>query len=148
VRVVPILCGSLHPFLENRRSPREDEEIEGFLAALRNAMASLGGRTGVMASADLAHVGPRFGDRRQITPGQLREIADADRALLASVEAGDAEGVFSAVARDGDRRRICGLPPIYAALRVLDGAWGRLLRYSQWPDPQGTVTFAAVALYA
>jgi len=148
VRIVPILCGSLHRFVEDRRSPLEEREIETFIAALRDAMGTQGGRTVVLASADLAHVGPRFGDPRPMTPGQLREVADSDREMLGAVETGDAEAFFRAVARDGDRRRICGLPPIYAALRVLPGGWGRLLRYSQWPDPQGTVTFAALGLYA
>jgi len=148
VRIVPVLCGSLHRFVEDRRSPREEREVEAFVAALRETMAILGGRTVVMASADLAHVGPQFGDPHQITPGQLREVADADREMLEPVEAGDAEAFFRAVVRDEDRRRICGLPPVYTLLRLLPGAWGRLLRYSQWPDPQGTVTFAAVALYA
>jgi len=147
VRIVPILCGSLHRAVEERRSPGEMKEVESFLAALRETLAALGGRTLIMASADLAHIGPRFGDRGQITPGQLREVADADREMLESVEAGDAEAFFHAVARDGDRRRICGLPPIYALLRLLPGARGRVLSYKQWPDPQGTVTFAAVALY-
>ena len=147
VRIVPVLCGSLHQFIEDRRSPGGEREIEGFVEALRKTMARLGGRTLVLASADLAHIGPQFGDPHQITPGQLREVADADRQMLASVEAGDAEAFFHIVARDGDRRRICGLPPIYILLRLLSGARGRVLRYSQWPDPQGTVTFAAIGLY-
>jgi hypothetical protein len=63
------------------------------------------------------------------------------------VEQGDAHAFFRAVAGEQDRRRICGLPPIYAALRLLPGARGRLLRYGQWPDPEGTVTFSAMALY-
>ncbi|MGE5850503.1 MAG: AmmeMemoRadiSam system protein B [Candidatus Methylomirabilota bacterium] len=148
VRIVPILCGSFHRCVEERRTPTRDGEIEAFVAGLRDTLAALGGRSVILASADLAHVGPRFGDPRPITPGQLREVADADREMLAAVEAGDAEALFHAVARDGDRRRICGLPPIYAMLRILGGVRGRLLRYSQWPDPQGTVTFAAVALHA
>jgi hypothetical protein len=148
VRIVPILCGSLHRCVEERRTPTQDGEIEAFVAGLRDTLAALGGHSVILASADLAHVGPRFGDPRPITPGQLREVADADREMLAAVEAGDAEALFHAVARDGDRRRICGLPPIYAMLRILGGVRGRLLRYSQWPDPQGTVSFAAVALYA
>ena len=145
--IVPVLCGSLHRCVEERRSPAQAREIESFLTALCETMTAFEGRTMVVASADLAHVGPQFGDPRPMTPGQLREVADVDREMLATVEAGDAENFFRSVARDGDRRRICGLPPIYAALRVLPGAWGRLLRYGQWPDPQGTVTFAAVGLY-
>lgn len=145
--IVPVLCGSLQQCVEDRRSPARDHDVEEFLAALRETIAALGGRTIVIASADLAHVGPQFGDPRPISPGQLREVSDADREMLAAVETADAEAFFREVSRDGDRRRICGLPPIYAALRVLPGVWGRLLGYGQWPDPQGTVTFAAVGLY-
>jgi AmmeMemoRadiSam system protein B len=148
VRMVPILCGSLHSLVEDRRPPSQDREVEAFLTVLRDTIQSAGGRSMLLASADLAHVGPRFGDPRPVTPGQLREVAEADREMLASVEAGEPEAFFRAVARDGDRRRICGLPPIYACLRAIPGVRGQLLRYSQWPDPQGTVTFAAVALYA
>ena len=148
VRIVPVLCGSFHHLIEAGRSPADDGELEAFLAALRETIRGAGGRTVLLASADLTHVGPQFGDPHPLTPGQLREVADLDRKTLESVEAGDAEAFFRAVARGGDRRRICGLPPIYALLRLLDGGTGRLLSYSQWPDPNGTVTFAALALYA
>jgi len=148
VRIVPILCGSFHKFVEERRPPPAGDSVQEFLGALRETLAALGGHTVVIASADLSHVGPQFGDPRPLTPGQLREVEEADRRMLSSVEAGDAEGFLQAVARDGDRRHICGLPPIYAALRVLGTHPGRLLRYSQWRDPNGTVTFAALALYA
>jgi hypothetical protein len=62
------------------------------------------------------------------------------------VEAGDPRAFFEAVARDGDRRRICGYSPIYATLRVLGRSRGRLHRYGQWPDPQGVVSFASLTL--
>jgi AmmeMemoRadiSam system protein B len=147
VRIIPILCGSMHRLIADRRSPAADPEIQQFLTILREATESAGGRTIVLASADLAHIGPRFGDPHRLSAGQLREAADADRQLLTAVETGDAEEVFRLVARDGDRRRICGLAPIYLALRLVPASSGRLLRYGQWADPQGTVTFAAVALY-
>jgi AmmeMemoRadiSam system protein B len=148
VRIVPILCGSYHRFVEERRPPAGNEGVEDFLSALRETMDAQGGRSILIVSADLAHVGPQFGDPRPLTPGQLREVEDADRRLLGFAEAGDVQGFFQAVADDGDRRRVCGLPPIYAALRLLEGHRGRLLRYGQWPDPNGTVTFAALAWYA
>jgi AmmeMemoRadiSam system protein B len=147
VRIVPILCGSLHRFVEEKRSPAEAPEVENFLAALRQTLLAIGGTTGVLVSADLAHVGPQFGDMQAVTPGRLRELRDEDLALLRLVETGDGEGFFRAVMREGDRRRICGLPAIYAALRLLPGARGRVLGYGQWPDPNGTVTFAALGLY-
>jgi hypothetical protein len=146
--ILPVLCGSFHDAVESRHAPGETSEIESFLSALRETLASLPGRTVVVASADLAHVGPQFGDASPVSPGRLRQIEAADREMLAAVEAGDAEGFFRSVARDGDRRHICGLPPIYAALRLLPGAEGRLIKYGQWADPNGPVTFAALGLYA
>jgi hypothetical protein len=146
LRIVPVLCGSFHDAVAAGRPPAGD--VDRVVAALRETAREQGGRTVVVASADLAHVGPQFGDPDPMTPEGLRGVGAADRALLARAEAGDAEGFFQAVARDGDRRRICGLPPIYTLLRLLDGSRGRLLRYGQWPDPNGTVTFAALALYA
>jgi AmmeMemoRadiSam system protein B len=97
-----------------------------------------------IAGADLAHVGPRFGDPQPVSQTELATIDREDRAMLQAVEAGDADGFFESVRRDGDRRRICGLSPIYTLLRVRAGAKGRLRQYGQWPDPQGVVSFASV----
>ena len=65
--------------------------------------------------------------------------------MLRAVAAGDPLGFFGAVSLDGDARRICGLSPIYTFLRALPAVEGRLLRYTQWPDPEGAVTFCAAA---
>jgi predicted class III extradiol MEMO1 family dioxygenase len=94
---------------------------------------------------DLAHVGPRFGDAEPNTSDSLAAVEEADRRMLESVVAADARGFFASVAADGDARRICGLSPIYTLLRLLPGSPGRLLRYTQWPDPEGAVTFCAVS---
>ena len=56
-----------------------------------------------------------------------------------------AEGFFAEAMRQRDRNRICGLSPIYGLLRLQPPGSGRLLHYGQWPDPEGTVTFASVA---
>jgi hypothetical protein len=65
--------------------------------------------------------------------------------LLEPVVLNDAEAFFAEATRQQDRNRICGLSPIYALLRLLPAGPGRLLRYGQWPDPDGTVTFASVS---
>jgi len=90
-------------------------------------------------------VGPRFGDPAPMSRADLAQVEREDRAMLESVERGDADGFFASVAGDDDRRRICGLSPIYSLLRMVgDDAPGVLRRYGQWPDPEGTVTFASV----
>jgi len=72
-------------------------------------------------------------------------VARDDHKMLEAVTASEPAAFFASVAADGDSRRICGLSPIYAFLRVLPGIRGELLRYSQWPDPQGAVTYCAAA---
>jgi AmmeMemoRadiSam system protein B len=101
----------------------------------------------LIASADLAHVGPQFGDRRPLSPATLSLAESEDRKMLRHAEELDAEGFYHAVAGDHDARHICGLPPIYVLLRTISASEGKLLKYAQAADPsgQGCVSFAAMA---
>jgi MEMO1 family protein len=144
-RIVPLLASFAQECLVRRESPAHKREIEGMLGAVRDAMAAVPRRYCLVAAADLAHVGPRFGDEWRVGWAELARIQAEDCALLAPVVQADAEGFFMEAMRQQDRNRICGLSPIYALLRLLPGGPGRLLHYGQWPDPEGTVTFASVS---
>src|SRR4029453_6190700 len=102
---------------------------------------------GALGGVDPAGVGPGFGGARPNTPPFLELVAAEDRRMLAAVTASEPAAFFASVAADGDSRRICGLSPIYAFLRALPGSRGELLRYTQWPAPQGAVTYCAGALF-
>jgi AmmeMemoRadiSam system protein B len=145
VRFVPLLASFVHECLAARRSPDDVPAVAGALDALSAAMARVPRRYCVVAGADLAHMGPRFGDPAPVSAEELVRIEAEDRALLETATAGDARAFFEAARSDGDRRRTCGLSPIYATLRLLGGGVGRLLRYGQWPDPAGVVTYASIA---
>ena len=142
--IVPILASFAHEALARGKGPEDDPRVPRFLEAVGETIAASGRRVVVIAGADLAHMGPRFGDPAPVSDDELKGIEREDRAMLGAVESGDARAFFEAVARDGDRRRICGYSPIYATLRVLDRPRGELHRYGQWPDPQGVVTFASM----
>jgi AmmeMemoRadiSam system protein B len=142
--IVPVLASFAHEALARGQGPEDDPRVPRFLEALGESIAASNRRMAVIAGADLAHVGPRFGDPAPLAPEDLRRVGQEDRAMLASVEAGDAHAFFTAVAADGDRRRICGLSPIYALLRLLPGTAGQTKHYGQWPDPQAVVTYASV----
>ena len=142
--IVPVLTNFAHEAMLHGRRPDDDPRIPRFLDALAETLAASGRRVGFVAGADLAHVGPRFGDPEPVSPAELARIGNEDRAMLSAVEAGDPEAFFASVARAEGRRRICGFSPIYALLRALGGARGTLRRYGRWPDPQGVVTFASV----
>jgi hypothetical protein len=142
--IVPILTSFAHEALAHRKGPEDDPRVPRFLDAVGETIATSGRRVVVIAGADLAHMGPRFGDPAPISSEELGRIEHQDREMLGAVSDGDPRAFFDAVARDGDRRRICGYSPIYATLRVLGRARGNLHRYGQWPDPEGVVTFASM----
>jgi len=143
--VVPVLASFAHEALAVGRAPEADPRVARFLDALGETIAASGRRVAVVAGADLAHVGPRFGDPAPVSEAELARIEREDRSMLEAVESGDAAAFFDAVAADNDRRRICGLSPIYALLRVLGAPRGDLRHYGYWPDPQGVVSYASVA---
>ena len=143
--VLPVLASFLHEAVWTGGEPEADPRVPRFLDALADSIAGSDRRLCVIAGVDLAHVGPRFGDAQPNTGAVLERVAREDRAMLETVKAGDAAAFYGSVAADGDSRRICGLSPIYSFLRVLPGARGDILRYSQAPDPQGAVSFCAAA---
>jgi hypothetical protein len=142
--ILPVLASYLHESLLSGGDPEADPRLPRFVDALRETMAASSRRVCLVAGVDLAHVGPRFGDPKRNTATSLARVERDDRAMLESVVGVDARGFYAGVAADHDARRICGLSPIYTLLRLLPEARGRLLRYTQWPDPQGAVTFCAV----
>jgi AmmeMemoRadiSam system protein B len=142
--ILPVLASYLHESLWSGGAPEADPRIPRFVDALRATMAASARRVCLVAGVDLAHVGPRFGDRAPNTAASLARIERDDRAMLESVVRGDAGGFYAGIAADHDARRICGLSPIYTLLRLLPEVPGRLVRYTQWPDPEGAVTFCAV----
>ncbi len=141
---LPITCNAFVEALESRTSPQEDAAVAAFTRALGELIASRS-EVLLLASADLAHVGPRFGGRLPLDRSIMVSVGSKDREMLAKVEAGDAEGFFSYVAAEGDARHICGLSPIYAMAKTLY-APSRLVHYEQWVEPDGNsaVTFAGL----
>lgn len=147
ISLVPILCGSLREFVLNGGSPMQDPLLRGFVAGLRKAMAGQRKRKKkvcVIASVDLAHVGPRFGDPEPVDPERLAATQRKDQEMLGRVQTRDPEAFFDFVREEKDRRNVCGLTAIYTLLHVLKSREVRLLKYGVAPDPQGTVTFASL----
>lgn len=142
--IVPVLASFAHEALARGRGPEDDPRVPRFLEAVGESVAALGRRVAFIAGADLAHVGPRFGDPEPLSADDLARVGREDSAMLETVAAGDAGAFFASIAGDGDRRRICGFSPIYALLRVLGGQPGDVRRYGQWPDPAAVVTYASV----
>lgn len=145
--LVPVLCGSFQPYTSGERVAERDGTLEGALAALCQAIA--GRRALVVAAGDLAHVGPTFGDSLPLDLAARAQLRADDHHLLDTLASGDAALFLDTLRQEGDRRRVCGLPPIYLALRALGASRGEVTSYDQCPaDPEGgsLVSVAGVLL--
>jgi MEMO1 family protein len=148
VSLVPLLCGSFGAFVEGHADPAAHEPFARAIDALRQVAASR--PTLVVAAADLAHVGPAFGDPQGLDYIGRAQLRKTDERLLTTIYRGDATAFFEEIKAEGDRRNICGLPPIYLMLRILEESTGEKAGYDLCPaDPQGTsfVTIAGVLLH-
>jgi AmmeMemoRadiSam system protein B len=127
----------------------EIKPIRQFIDALKVSVSSWGEEVCYIASADLSHMGHQFGDQEGVREYDLRVLTEEDHEMLEYVERVDGEGFFSSILKERDRRRICGLPPIYAMLKVLEAKEGKLIKYGQayTRETQSVVSFASLAFY-
>jgi MEMO1 family protein len=144
VRIVPVLCGSFHPFTEGRGRPGDDKTWAAAAGALQEIASR--GRTLVIAAADLAHIGPAFGDPNPVGTIEKATLSGFDTEMLATVARGDTEGFLDLLIREQDRYRVCGLPPIYLAMSMMGSVTGEVVAYSQCPAPGESVVSVTGAL--
>lgn len=140
MKIVPVLCGS---FLN------QQEAITKFLNACRELLELRGEKASVIAGADLAHVGRRFGDDFDIDRRIVNQVESRDREDLTHALAGNADLFYESVMKDENSRRVCGLNAIYSALKISDGkiSGGKLLHYGYAPDPSGGIVSFANILF-
>jgi hypothetical protein len=129
--MVPILCGSFQHYLVNGAHPAEDERLTAAIETLRRETA--GKRVLTVASVDLAHVGPSFGDDFTMDADRRSHLAQVDGRLMQLILQGDADGFFSQISAVQDRYRICGFSSIYMMLRLLGPTSGTQVAYEQCP---------------
>jgi hypothetical protein len=58
----------------------------------------------------------------------------------------DAPGFFNEIAKDQDKRKICGFSPLYSLIHLLNGTRGKSVKYSQafTPETASAVTFTSM----
>lgn len=119
--MVPILCGGFHRFIRNGGEPESDAAVAGVLETLRDVTRDR--RVLVVASGDLAHVGPAFGGRA-LDDDARRVLRHADDGLLSAMAAGDAGEFFQQIRNVRDGNNVCGVSPIYLTMRLLEMTGG------------------------
>ena len=130
--VLPVLCGHMGRYVHGGGVAEGEVAFDFVVSELREVMKSR--KTLVIAAGDLAHVGPVFGDHAPWGRSERAALKRADDLSLEAACNGDAEGFLEGIRIEQDKRRICGLTPIYLALRVLgEGVSGKVTAYDQCP---------------
>jgi hypothetical protein len=130
-------------------------DIDSFVDALKSVIASLPGKTLVVSSADLSHVGPAFGDQTPMA-GESEEanaermrIGKHDQEMLAMVVDGRMDDLIGAMSWQQNPTRWCSIGNLTATYRVVEPERVELLNYAAAMDPQGStfVSSAAMAMH-
>jgi len=140
--VVPILCGSFESFIRQNISPPTSGAISATVEVLRETAGRR--RTVIVAAADLAHVGPAFGDLLPLDLAARARLEAQDRRLIEILSKADPVAFLEEIRGDGYQRRICGIPPIYIALSVLAGTTGTPAGYAQCPASEDGTSIVSI----
>jgi hypothetical protein len=148
-RIVPLLVGSFHDRINKKTDPSGADDIAKMVRVLKEVEASTSESVCYLISGDLAHIGPKFRDKRKAEGVWLDESRLKDNAILKTLETASPTEYFNTIADEGDARRICGLPPTWLTLEVARPRTGKILHYQQYIDPTGyeSVSFVAAAFY-
>ncbi|CAN5791221.1 hypothetical protein BH11PLA1_BH11PLA1_16400 [soil metagenome] len=129
--------------------------LQPFVDAMKTAIAKLPGRTLIVASADLSHVGPAFGDQQMlIGDGEAAEPAEqfrnavfrADDEALGLVVNNKPAELVASMAWQQNPTRWCSLGNLVATLLIVEPKEIKLLRYGPVMDPQGQGMVTSVAM--
>jgi AmmeMemoRadiSam system protein B len=135
--MVPILCGSFQHFLMNGARPANSEQLNAAIETIRQETS--GKRVLAVASVDLAHVGPNFGDDFPMDDSRRAQLQQVDANLIRAILKGDAEDFYNQISVVQNRHRICGFSSIYLMLRLLGDTTGIEIAYDHCPaDSQNT----------
>ena len=143
IRLLPVICGSFVHFIDGTETVEERAGIEVVIEALQE-LAAGPQRVLFVAAVDFAHMGLAF-DGPPVVPAMRATCQAADGELLRDICGGDAPAFLAHIQAEGDRRNVCGVPPLYVMLRVLDGARGVVTGYTLCPADEEETSFVSIA---
>lgn len=140
--VAAFLCGSL-PSASG--DPGQEDYVQHLLTAFRDAAAAGKQRVCFVAGADLAHLGPFFGDQAPVDQPLLQRLDAAERQRLSHLQRGEPGRFHAAVVHDDNPDRVCSATSMYLAA-ALAGGDGQLLHYGQAASADGSQVVSFPAL--
>lgn len=118
---------------------------DDFVAALKESLADLGGTTLFIASSDLSHVGPQFGEPTPVDDDRKIDVEQHDRDMLAKFLEGDSRGFVEAMTWSKNPTRWCSVGNMSVLLDLVGVGEIELLDYRQAVDPKGMALVSSCA---
>ncbi len=138
--IVPVLCSFSHVMNE-----QEQHQLEDFVNALKTTIVHYSGRVCTLASVDLAHIGPQYGDA---PPDSfvLAQVEQFDRKALRAIAEQDVAAFDALFLRTDNRYNVCGYPAIRTLLQTIQFSQADLLSYENaiMDQQRSTVTFSTI----
>ncbi len=140
-KIVPILVGG---FDELFYMPGGElgSKINHFTTELRKWIDD---DTFLLISGDLSHVGRKFGDDKPAA--SMREwVSELDSKFMQYAAQGDVNQLLALITEKYDQTRICGFPPLYLFLNLLQNPKGKIINYHWWDESEqeSAVSFGSI----
>ena len=144
--ILPILTSSFLNLNDSSGPNPNFARIEEFLTTLKRVVDESGRKAVYIASADLSHIGRKFGDDFDAEE-HLDRLKNDDALLLSYLMKLDGDGFLKEISECRDKNRICGISPVYSLMKVLKYEDADLLAYGQWNEKEtgSAVSFASMA---
>lgn len=114
-----------------------------FVEAMKGSIADIGGKTLVVSSADLSHVGPAFGDQQPLggegaeAEAARNKVFQHDREMLRLYAEGKPDELVAAMAWQQNPTRWCSLGNMLAAAKIVEPGEIQVLNYAAAMDQEG-----------
>ena len=143
--VAALMPDPLTPMIED-----DGQRVTGerFVEVLRSVLNDVGGRTFFVASSDLSHVGPQFGEPRPVDERRRFDVERHDRDMMSKFMTGDPQEFLAAMRWNKNPTRWCSIGNMAAILSLVESDSIELIDYRQAYDEKGMglVSSAAIAL--
>ena len=147
--IVPVLCGSVEPFVEGGKRLEEDAELTRLISSLKQTISETDKRVVLVLSVDLAHMGPKFGDEFDINSKIAEDIREADFQMFNALSRMDSATFQDMIVKDLIPRKVDACSAVYTLLQLMDEGAGKMVSYDQsfQSDTNSLVSYGSMVFW-
>lgn len=151
---VPVFAALVHDPSVNGGESYDGNGLgfEDFVSAMKATLDKIGGKTLVVSSADLSHVGPAFGDQKKLAGEDAEAVAAReqvtthDREMLQMLLDGKPDDLVASMSWQQNPTRWCSIGNLTATMRLVEPNEVKLLGYVAAMDQQGAAMVSHAAM--